>query len=894
MNPRYLLALLLIIILPTLLPGWMNYSSLQTANFEVFFRKGWETEALNLLQTMEYSRPYVEKLTGNRLGRIPFVIEDMGAMANGYTNPVGTKIAVFAYPPTRDELSLVEDWWQMVGVHEYIHMAQMTRASGTPALLRAIFGNILYPNLYQPMWMTEAVTVYGESQLSPYSGRMNAGTYNAIMGTLAREGKLPSPTKAAYYSYDTPLGNYYVYGGSFFQYLSQTYGEEKFALLFEQTGSNLFSYLNPLVSFLSLDQAFYDVYRVPLRQLWSDWQLAEIRKDFTIPRQNLSSEGWRCSDLSYHDGSLYYTSYYAQKTGPGSTFGSNRLIRISSPETNPVKTVLIEQAADFSAGYQIEGNTLYYSRAELRGGYDNNEYDGLGVYTQLYQKDLVTGAGRWLASGDIRSFCRLENGSLLLAEDDATHQNSILSLLDPDTRIKQELGSLDHLISNLHCDGGRVLATARSFYQNNSIYELELAPLRLKPLIHTPHQESLVSFADGQIVFDAIYEGKNASYLYKLDSGQLFRFEGISEVSSAVQTPGGATFFISMNAKGNDIYSDQLDLKPFTLPQTKTKPAPYSRLDELRDNFILDKYPVQSGSYAKNLTHMLWPRMYRFPYIYGNEDSLIVGAMIGGNDILGDFPQWGATVLYDVNQQNWGYEVSLLNYFFRPIKQSITYTDLDKCSLSSSQYVTLLQKMNYGLTAAWAGFGLTTSDDFVRKLWFPYLGLNFSFPGVRVQTNNALMYETQEFWPSDRERLGWQGRMGLRIKAPLASELRSKVHLAFDPDAKKDEVFSTIRGYTTKWKYNKGLTVATTWYKPIIKVREGLWNPNVYLEDINLGLFYDAAFPGIRDQSDFRSAFGVELIAELFAGYMFGINLGVRFSYNKEGKFLTSLVLGTD
>ncbi|MGB4309274.1 MAG: hypothetical protein WBI94_03210, partial [Candidatus Cloacimonadaceae bacterium] len=279
---------LIFLVLPLLLPAWANYESISNPYFKIFYRKGWETAALNLLQTMEYHRPYVEKLTGNKLGQIPFVIEDMGNIVNGYTNPVGNKIAVFAYPPSAGELSVGEDWWQLVGVHEYIHMAQITKASGEPAILRSIFGNMLYPNLYQPNWMSEAITVYGESGMNKYSGRMNGGYYPAIITSLAKEGKLPSITKAGYNSSDYTLANHYVFGGSFYKYLADTYGADKFPILYDYTGSTLFSYLNPIYSNLSLNAAYKEAFGKSLIELWNDWQAHEISKPVSLPTQPIT------------------------------------------------------------------------------------------------------------------------------------------------------------------------------------------------------------------------------------------------------------------------------------------------------------------------------------------------------------------------------------------------------------------------------------------------------------------------------------------------------------------------------------------------------------------------------------------------------------------------------
>ncbi|MCD8480529.1 MAG: hypothetical protein LRZ88_10125 [Candidatus Cloacimonetes bacterium] len=42
-------------------------------------------------------------------------------------------------------------------------------------------------------------------------GRMNSAYYSSIISALAAEDRLPSRTKAAYYSQDTPLAHYYVF-----------------------------------------------------------------------------------------------------------------------------------------------------------------------------------------------------------------------------------------------------------------------------------------------------------------------------------------------------------------------------------------------------------------------------------------------------------------------------------------------------------------------------------------------------------------------------------------------------------------------------------------------------------------------------------------------------------
>jgi hypothetical protein len=113
----------LLLTLPYLLFAWSSYESLSTPYFKVFYRPGWEDEALNLLQTMEYSRPFVEDLTGNRLDQIPFVIEDMGNMVKRLYQSHQQQDRRVCLSTSGDELSNGEDggkWWECMNISTWL------------------------------------------------------------------------------------------------------------------------------------------------------------------------------------------------------------------------------------------------------------------------------------------------------------------------------------------------------------------------------------------------------------------------------------------------------------------------------------------------------------------------------------------------------------------------------------------------------------------------------------------------------------------------------------------------------------------------------------------------------------------------------------------------------
>jgi hypothetical protein len=185
--------------------GW---KTLKTDRFTVFYQPEYENQAWDYLKALEHYRPKVEKLTGNSIHHLPVVIEDVGTSAYGQERPFYYRIELGTYPPNRPE-DMAENWPSHVGVHEHTHMLHMTKTGGLLRLLKIPFGNMFQPNLYSLLWTIDGITVYSESQISEYQGRLNDGYFDAYIGARITDKRFPSILEAAY----LPLE--YPYGGSF-------------------------------------------------------------------------------------------------------------------------------------------------------------------------------------------------------------------------------------------------------------------------------------------------------------------------------------------------------------------------------------------------------------------------------------------------------------------------------------------------------------------------------------------------------------------------------------------------------------------------------------------------------------------------------------------------------
>jgi len=869
----------------------------------IYYRKPMELEAHHLLQTLEHYRPFVEELTGNKRKNIPILIEDMGNSANGFANPIGNTIAVFSHFPTDGELAFMEDWWTEVGVHEYIHIMQMTRESGLPKALRILFGNVMHSNIFMPMWMIEGITVYGESQLSEHSGRLNGGVYPAINRSLAKFNKLPSPAKAAYYSLDTPHAHYYIFGGSFFDYLSETYGEQEFSRFYEINGGLFGAYFSPFFPAWGIDRSAKKVYGKSLPMLWKDWIEDEkwLARDYRLPQQYLSKDGWNKRWLQKSGENLIYEDSRVIKTSLDNSFYGSRLIRFD-PKTGR-KEVLLRQSEEFPAGYQLQGDLLFYSRREQKYGYGNNNMMGYGTYTQLMMKDLNSKGSRTLFQGDLRAFEVRHDGRIVIARDLEHGRGSELLLLNTSKEgaVPTCLLKTDYLIHGIFHYGERLFVNARKYWQNSSIYEVDLEGQTLTPFLDTPRREAITSIDDKYIYFTANYDDFLASYAYDLNQNETFRIDGSDFMSDAVlDETDNVAYYLSLSDKGYELSSNRKQLFPYkhrqftasSPPQPSVWQSSFKTDTKSADDYIPGQN-IRKGNYFDNLKHLIVPRMGRSPIILAEEDSIAVGASLYGNDVVGHFPYWELSLLYDFYHKDFKLDVSLENTLLKPLHHSLYYTSLNEHVLISDQYLYLFNRLNYGLSSIKSGISFETRESYTRKIWNPYLDFTFNFPELKSFHRLMGKVESTDFTSSDRKRNGVQTIHDFVVQVFNSADLRSRIHLAYDPDADKDEVFSSLRGYSDGMQARSGLKLQNTLSTILFKVRKGTWNPQFYLEDVGGGLFFDFAAPKKGEGESQMYSAGLELKAETSFAFLASVNIGFRIAINRDKKISPGLFLNS-
>ncbi len=174
------------------------------------------------------------------------VLSDESDQPNGYASPIFFNFTViFLAPPSSvNTLEDFDDWFTTIITHEYTHIIHLDKSAGSPEYLRNIFGRFLFlfPNIFQPSWVTEGLATYEETDLKRGVGRGQSTFFASMMREEVEKGlqpvghvNLPVTT--------WPAGNTrYLYGVYFINFLVEKYGEEKIQEWVTGYSDNLFPF----------------------------------------------------------------------------------------------------------------------------------------------------------------------------------------------------------------------------------------------------------------------------------------------------------------------------------------------------------------------------------------------------------------------------------------------------------------------------------------------------------------------------------------------------------------------------------------------------------------------------------------------------------------------------
>ncbi len=146
---------------------------------------------------------------------------------------------------TESALRYTNDWGQLVITHELTHIFHLERTRGIWSVAQKIFGRAatLFPNLYDPSWLTEGLAVYEESKLTG-AGRIEGSEHRMIARAASIDGTYQSIGTLSLGQGRYPFGeSAYAFGSLFVDYLAATQGDSALRKFVDKSAANVIPYL---------------------------------------------------------------------------------------------------------------------------------------------------------------------------------------------------------------------------------------------------------------------------------------------------------------------------------------------------------------------------------------------------------------------------------------------------------------------------------------------------------------------------------------------------------------------------------------------------------------------------------------------------------------------------
>jgi hypothetical protein len=274
------------------LPADSRWETIESANFRVTYERGLEPLARRAAASAERAHAALALLVADApRGRIDLVVADNVDFSNGYATPFpSNRIVIFAKPPV-DMLSLqhMEDWIDLVVVHELAHIFHLDAAGGLGRALRAVFGRVpaswpFFPAVFTPRWSTEGLATAIESTVTD-AGRVHGSYHEMVVRTAVLQGRMDDIDRLGGATPLWPGGaRIYIYGSLFMDYLTRRYGPEATARIVRTTAGTL------LPPALWYDNVARRALGVSFRQAYADWE-RELQERYGALHEGLAAAG---------------------------------------------------------------------------------------------------------------------------------------------------------------------------------------------------------------------------------------------------------------------------------------------------------------------------------------------------------------------------------------------------------------------------------------------------------------------------------------------------------------------------------------------------------------------------------------------------------------------------
>jgi hypothetical protein len=412
-----------------------SYRTLTSAHFQIHYPEGSAAFARRTARIAERIHQELEPKYRSGATNTHIVLVTATDVVNAFATPLGLdQIVLFLDNPQSGTFARFDLWAELLLRHEYTHILTLRHwGKDQPVLsaFRIFFG--LPPNFISPFGLIEGVAVYEESKTG--KGRLRDPLTDMTMRTAVIEDRYPNMAEMLNGSHRWPFGSIgYLYGGRFWQFVADNYGEEIVPNYWRKDSAPFFvdERLRPAPGLYRIYQDFREAEIAKYRQ-----QIEKIRGRGETPFRRLTNDGYTKSFLYIgEDGALKYFAAPRDRIGglyeidPTTAGGAGPAAAGSGPFT-PAQTRRLRRV-DGTRGFAEGGGRKVYSESL-------SFVPGTGVRYELYDGEWDLFLSR-IAPGRSISYPSLspDGRRLFFVTRDASKRYLVSAGLDADGDITDE------------------------------------------------------------------------------------------------------------------------------------------------------------------------------------------------------------------------------------------------------------------------------------------------------------------------------------------------------------------------------------------------------------------------------------------------------------------------
>jgi hypothetical protein len=625
----------------------LDWMTVRTRYFEVHYPAAMSEWALDLVSRLDTVHDAVSAFVGYApRKRVTVIVEDPVGQSNGFANaPLGDPLIVFwpTPPDPAGMLGLYRDWPELLAVHEYAHIAHLTRPTRNPRERR--FWRMLPLRLgpvaiRTPRWAVEGYATYVEGRLTG-SGRPHGAARAAYLRQWALEGKMPTYEQLSSGGDFAGGAMAYLAGSAFLEWLVAQRGDSSLVALWRRLSAR-----QPR----TFAQAFAGVYGSPPDELYGRFTVELTRRALTV-RDTLAAAGldtgvlvqrrrWATGDPALSSDGKRMAIELAARTVPGPVVvwrteersdtvrerrARERLLALDPQDVLAIpgepRPKLPLATLRPRAGRPYHSPRFFADSSRLLVAHDDPLGDG-AYRSDLYEWNYLDGSIRRLTHGaSVRDADPLPDGKSAVA---VRCENGICDLVRVDlatgtvVTLRKATPTSPFYRPRMSPDGRSALVAV----QRNGRWRLTIVPV--DPTVADGDTElTFIDPDDGANRFDGSFLPGGTRVVCVSDAGGIPNLEtldlgtgsataqtrGTSAMSAPAPNPADSSvFFLTLHARGMDLR--RITLTPAGVGQTATLSAslvpavpnpPPATVDTFPRNSLGRPHPYGGGPHQHRL-----------------------------------------------------------------------------------------------------------------------------------------------------------------------------------------------------------------------------------------------------------------------------------------------------